>query len=91
MQLWWRIRGWARMRLISADCVSRLRQISREIRLVNVDFHSDLEVEFDILKAEMKKIATHEGETLELVQSGGFPVLLHKLCHWRLLTGVCCC
>ena len=49
MQLWWRIRGWARMRLISADCVSRLRRISREIRLVNVDFRSDLEVEFDIL------------------------------------------
>ena len=87
MQLWWRIRGWARMRLISADCVSRLCRISREIRLVNVDFHSDLEVEFDILKADMAKMAIHEGETLEIVQTGGIPILLDKLRRWRLLTG----
>ena len=88
MQLWWRIRGWARMRLISADCVSRLRRISREIRLVNVDFHSDLEVEFDILRTDVEKLTVHDGETLELVQTGGMPVILNKLRHWRLLTGV---
>ena len=88
MQLWWRIRGWARMRLISADCVSRLRRISREIRLVNVEFRSDLEVEFDILKPDVERLTVHDGETLELVQTGGFPVLLNKLRHWWILTGL---
>ena len=33
MELYWRLRGWVRLRLTSADCVPRLREISRELRL----------------------------------------------------------
>ena len=38
MELWWHIRGWTRLRLTSADCVSRLHSISREIRIENIMF-----------------------------------------------------
>ena len=88
MQLWWRLRGWVRMRLVSADCVSRLRAISRESRLEQIVFHSDLEVEFLVLRAEVKKMSVHDGETLEAVQAGGLPVVLQQLRRWRLLAVV---
>ncbi len=85
MELWWKLRGWVRMRLTSADCVSRLQSISRETRLEHILFHSDLEVEFDVLRSDVKKLAVREGETLEFVRAGGFPVVLENIWRWRLL------
>lgn len=88
MQLWWKLRGWVRMRLTSADCVSRLRAISREIRLEHLVFHSDLEVEFEVLRSDVKRIAVRDGETLAFVRAGGAPVVLERLRRWRLLAAV---
>ena len=88
MELWWKLRGWVRMRLTSADCVSRLQSISRETRLEHIVFHSDLEVEFDVLRPDMKKLEVRDGETLEFVRAGGFPVVLEKIRRWWLLAAV---
>ena len=88
MELWWKLRGWVRMRLTSADCVTRLRILSREIRLEHIDFCSDLEVEFDILRADVKKLEVRNGETLDVVCTGGAPVVLELLRRWKVLTAV---
>ena len=85
MELWWRIRGWTRLRLTSADCVSRLQSISREIRIVNIDFSDILEAEFDVLQADVEKIQIRDSEKLEIVSSGGLPRYLRELRRWWIL------
>ena len=88
MQLWWKLRGWERLRLTSADCLGRLRAISREIRLERMVWSSDLVVEFDVLRADVDKLEVRDGETLELVSAGGLPSFLERLRRWRLLAAV---
>ena len=88
MELWWRIRGWTRLRLTSADCVSRLQTISREIRIVNIAFSDLLEAEFDVLQADVKRIRIRDTEKLEIVISGGFPRYLDGLRRWWILAAV---
>lgn len=85
MELWWRLRGWVRFRLTSADCVGRLRAISREIRLEHIVFSSNLVVEFDVLRADAKSIEVRGGETLEIIRAGGLPAVLERIWRWRLL------
>ena len=88
MQLWWRIRGWTRLRLTSADCAARLREISREIRMEDIRFINDLTVEFTVLRSEQKKIQVRSGETLEVVSAGGLSTVLRQIWNWRLLASV---
>ena len=88
MQLWWRFRGWVRLRLTSADCVGRLSAISGEIRMENIAFLSDLEAEFDVLRPDVRKIEVRDGETLNRVKAGGLPATLKRLYRWRLLAAV---
>lgn len=88
MELWWRIRGWTRLRLTSADCVSRLQTISREIRIENIAFSDLLEAEFDVLQADVKRIRIRDTEKLEIVISGGFPRYLDGLRRWWILAAV---
>ena len=38
MELWWRLRGWKRLRLTSADCPSRLRQMAERVKLTDIVF-----------------------------------------------------
>ena len=88
MELWWRIRGWTRLRLTSADCVSRLQTISREIRIVNIDFSDILEAEFDVLQSDVGKIQIRDSEKLEIVRSGGLVRYLRGLQRWWILAAV---
>ena len=48
MELWWRFRGWMRLRLTSADCAGRLRRISGEMALRDIAFPDALTAEFTV-------------------------------------------
>lgn len=86
MELWWWIRGWVRCRMTSADCIGRLREISREIRLEQVAFEDDLTVRFTILRADEKRLCVRDGDTLTVIQSGGLPDVWTALRRWWGLT-----
>lgn len=88
MELYWRLRGWVRLRLTSADCVSRLREISRELRLEQVEFPDALTAEFLVRRGTEGRIRVREGERLEKVRAGGLPVVLEGLGRWKLMCGV---
>ena len=92
MELWWRIRGWVRLRLTSADCTGRLRVLAKQVRLEDIRFSNDLTVEFTICKRDRDKVHVRDGDSLELVCSGGFrdiwrywaggKVLRRRWCSW---------
>ena len=86
MELWWYFRGWARCRLTSADCVGRLGEISREMRLEQIAFEDDLTARFTVSRADLKNLRVREGEKMEVMQSGGLPELFSLLRRWWLLT-----
>lgn len=88
MELYWKIRGWVRLRLTSADCVTRLREISRELRLEQVEFPDALTAEFLVRRGMEGRIWVREGERLETVRTGGLPVVLEGLGRWKLMCGV---
>ena len=88
MQLWWRLRGWVRLRLTSGDCAARLRVISREIRMEDMEFQNDLTVEFCVLKTDADRIAVREGERIEVVRIGGLPAVARRVWAWRRLAAV---
>ena len=88
MELYWKIRGWVRLRLTSADCVTRLREISRELRLEQVEFPDALTAEFLVRRGAEGRIRVREGERLETVRAGGLPVVLEGLARWKLMCGV---
>ena len=88
MELYWKIRGWVRLRLTSADCVPRLREISRELRLEQVEFPDALTAEFLVRRGMEGRIRVREGERLETVRAGGLPVVLEVLGRWKLMCGV---
>ena len=85
MELWWRVRGWSRYRLTSADCAGRLREISRENRLEEVRIDNDLTVEFTVVRGAVPAI--RQDEALDLIGSGGLPVFLERLWRWRIAVG----
>ena len=87
MELWWRVSGWVRLRLTSADCTGRLREISREIRLDDIVVENELTSEFTVSRGQWERIRTGDGDALELVEEGGLPVLLGRLHRWRILAG----
>lgn len=88
MELWWRIRGWVRLRLTSADCAGRLRELSREIKLADIQFVNDLTAEFSVFRGEREKIAVRDGDILEAVGAGGLSVLWGRVRRWWMVTGV---
>ena len=83
MDLWWRLRGWARLRLTSADCVGRMRELGRERRLEHIEFLDDLTVEFDVQRSG--EVQVRDGEKLEVVRRGGVPAYLAVLARWKIL------
>lgn len=83
MELGWLLFGWQRVRLTSADCAARLRDISREMRIGNVTLEGELTVSFDAARADVKRIAVRDGERIEVVASGGMPKVLRWLWSWR--------
>ena len=85
MELWWRVRGWSRYRLTSADCAGRLREISRENRLEEVRIENDLTAEFTVVRGAVPGI--RQDEVLDLIDSGGLPVFLERLWRWRIAVG----
>ena len=82
MELWWRARGWVRLKLTSADCSGRLREMAAEVHLEDIRFVSDLVVTFSVSMAEQERLRVRDGETLETVGSGGLPVVLGRLRRW---------
>ena len=84
MELWWRVRGWVRLRLTSADCTGRLRELARELRLENIRFSNELTAEFSVLRGE--KVPAREGDILETVAVGGLPVVLGTVRRWWMVT-----
>ena len=83
MELWWRIRGWVRLRLTSADCAGRLRELAKEVRLEDIRFSNDLTVEFTICKRDREKVRVRDGDELEWIETGGFPRYLEVLGRWK--------
>ena len=88
MELLWRLRGWVRLRLTSADCTRRLREISREIRLEQIEFSDPLNVEFTVCRADAERIRVQSGDTLVPVREGGLSVAAAAVGKWRILAAV---
>ena len=89
MQLWWHLRGWKRLRLTSADCPARLREISQRITLEDICFAEELTAEFRCLGSDEKRIRIRDGECLETVLEGGLPTVMHRVWAWRRLAAFC--
>ena len=87
MELWWRIRGWVRLRLITADCAARLREISREIPMEDIRLENALTASFTVCRSDWDKISVREGDELEIVSAGGVPVILEAMRRWRIFAG----
>ena len=85
MELWWRIRGWKRLRLTSADCPSRLRQMADRVKLTDIVFPGPVTAEFSCLRTDVPKLRIRDGERLETVGEGGLPKYLKGLWAWRRL------
>ena len=86
MELWWRIRGWERVRLTSADCTGRLRELSREIKLEDIRFQNDLTAEFTVYRGDRQGILVRDGDILETVSAGGLPVVWDGVRRWWMVT-----
>ena len=85
MELWWRLRGWKRLRLTSADCPSRLRQMADRVKLTDIVFPGPVTAEFSCLRTDVPKLRILDGERLEAVGEGGLPKYLKGLWDWRRL------
>ena len=51
MELWWRLRGWKRLRLTSADCPARLREIADRVPLEDITLSA-----YPVLAKQVEKI-----------------------------------
>lgn len=85
MELWWRLRGWKRLRLTSADCPSRLRQMADRVKLTDIVFPGPVTAEFSCLRTDVPKLRILDGERLEAIGEGGLPKYLKGLWAWRRL------
>lgn len=83
MELWWRLRGWTRLRFTSADCAARLRHISGEMKLVDIAFPDELTAEFTVSSDWAKGLIDIYGEELTVIGGGGLPVFARWLWSWR--------
>ena len=85
MELWWRLTGWKRLRLTSADCPARLREIADRVPLEDITFSDGVTAEFRCLRTDVPKLRIRDGERLETVGEGGLPKYLKGLWDWRRL------
>ena len=85
MELWWRLGGWSRLRLTSADCTGLLGRISGEIKLGDVVFSDELTAEFTVSTAAARELLGKYGAELEILSTGGAPALGRFLWRWRRL------
>ena len=83
MELWWRVRGWVRLRLTSADCTGRLRALSREVALEDIRFENDLTVTFSVFHGDRERVLVRDGDSLEIIGEGGLPRWLQFLNRWK--------
>ena len=86
MELWWRVRGTVRFRLTSADCTGRLRELAQQVHLEDIRFENDLTVRFSSSMGERDRLRVRDGDALELVGSGGLPVLWRGVRRWWMVT-----
>ena len=80
MELWWKIRGWDRYRLTSADCAGRLRELALDVQLENIQFENDLTAVFTVLRGE--RLRVREGDDLAVIGRGGTPEILAVVRRW---------
>ena len=80
----WKLRGWVRLRLTSADPEGRLRELSRQVRLERIEFRDGLTAQFDIAAGDARKLRLSDGELLEKIGGGGLPHLLGLVWQWRI-------
>ena len=83
----WKLGGWVRLRLTSADPEGRLRQFSRQVKLERVEFRDSLTVDFDTTRENARKLHLSDGERLEQIGSGGLPQILGRIWRWKVLAG----
>ena len=85
MELWWRLRGWVRLQLTSADCAGRLRCISGEMALRDISFPDELTAEFTVSADSGAALLQRYGKELTVIGRGGIPVIAKGIWHWRRL------
>ena len=88
MELWWRIRGWTRLRLVSADCAGRLRHISGEMKLGDLAFPDELTAEFTVSADRARALLSRYEKELTVIDEGGIPVFGRWLWSWRRLAAL---
>ena len=85
MELWWHLRGWTRLRLVSADCAGQLRRISGEMKLEDIRFPDDLTAEFTVSRDRVGGLRERYGDVLTVLSAGGLPRFGNRLWSWRRL------
>ncbi len=88
MELWWRFRGWTRLRMTSADCAGRLRELAREVHLEDIRFENDLTVLFSVSVGDRDRIRARDGDELVVVANGGLPVQLAQFRSWWMVAAM---
>ena len=88
MELWWRLRGWTRLRLVSADCPGVLRHISGEMGLWDIVFPNELTAEFTVSADRAKMLLEHAHGELEVIGCGGVIRILRRIWSWRRLAAL---
>ena len=86
MELWWRVRGWIRLRLTSADCAGRLRELAREVQMYDIRFCDDLTAEFTVFHRDRERISVRDGDVLVEIRRGGLPCLWTTVHRWWMVT-----
>lgn len=86
MELWWRVRGWIRLRLTSADCAGRLRELAREVQMYDIRFSDDLTAEFTVFHRDRERISVRDGDVLAEIRRGGLPCLWTTVHRWWMVT-----
>ena len=86
MELWWRVRGWIRLRLTSADCAGRLRELAREVQMYDIRFSDDLTAEFTVFHRDRERISVRDGDVLVEIRRGGLPSLWNTVHRWWMVT-----
>ena len=88
MELWWHLRGWTRLRLVSADCAGLLRRISGEMALHDLAFPDELTAEFTVSAVDGRRLLERYGEELTVIGSGGVPKVAGEVWRWRRLAAI---
>ena len=82
MDLWWKIRGYSRIRMTSADPENRLRNLSRTYRMEDIRRVSDLVLEFSVASCEAESVLAYleqQGDRTERIARHGWTELLKKI------------